>query len=100
MDCGSLTDPANGTVSLITTTFGSTATYTCNGVNYLLVGEAMRTCQATGSWSSDTPTCGKLHTTSMHEFVPCPRLILCSDNIIFIALMKVSKQCMYVEYEQ
>ena len=57
MDCGSLTDPANGSVNHTSgTTFGQTATYTCN-TGYNLVGDSTRTCQATGVWSGSEPTC-------------------------------------------
>ena len=57
VDCGSLTDPANGQVDLTSgTTFGQTATYSCNTA-YNLVGDSTRTCQATGVWSGSAPTC-------------------------------------------
>ena len=57
VDCGSLTDPANGQVDLTSgTTFGQTATYSCN-TGYNLVGDSTRTCQATGEWSGSAPTC-------------------------------------------
>ena len=57
VDCGSLTDPANGQVDLTSgTTFGQTATYSCN-TGYNLVGDSTRTCQATGVWSESAPTC-------------------------------------------
>ena len=61
VDCGTLTDPANGQVSHTTgTTFGQTATYSCD-LGYNLVGDNNRTCQATGRWSGNTLTCqGKL----------------------------------------
>ena len=61
VDCGTLTNPANGQVSHTAgTTFGQTATYSCD-VGYNLVGDNNRTCQATGRWSGNTPTCqGKL----------------------------------------
>ena len=54
VDCGSLTDPANGQVDL--TSFGQTATYSCN-TGYNLVGDSTRTCEATGNWSGSAPTC-------------------------------------------
>ena len=55
MDCGSLTAPANGQVNHTAgTTFGETATYSCN-TGYNLVGDT-RTCQATGVWSGSEPT--------------------------------------------
>ena len=56
MDCNALTDPANGQVSTTGTTFGQTATYSCN-TGYNLVGDSTRTCQATGNWSGSAPTC-------------------------------------------
>ena len=57
VDCGSLTDPANGSVNHTAgTTFGQTATYSCN-TGYNLVGDSIRTCQATGNWSGTAPTC-------------------------------------------
>ena len=57
VDCGSLTDPANGSVTHTSgTTFGQTATYSCN-TGYNLVGDSTRTCQATGNWSGSAPTC-------------------------------------------
>ena len=57
MDCDALSDPANGQVSHTAgTTFGQTATYSCN-TGYNLVGDSTRTCQATGAWSGSAPTC-------------------------------------------
>ena len=57
MDCGSLTDPANGQVNQTAgTTLGQTATYSCD-THYNLVGDSIRTCQATGQWSGSAPTC-------------------------------------------
>ena len=57
VDCGSLTDPANGGVNHTAgTSLGQTATYSCN-TGYNLVGDSTRTCQATGEWSGSEPTC-------------------------------------------
>ena len=57
VDCGSLTDPANGQVNHTAgTTFGQTATYSCN-TGYNLVGDSTRTCQSEGEWSGSAPTC-------------------------------------------
>ena len=57
VDCGTLTDPANGQVSHTAgTTFGQTATYSCD-TGYNLVGDSNRICQATGVWSGRAPTC-------------------------------------------
>ncbi len=59
MDCGSLQDPENGMVTVTETTFGSTASYSCSGSIYRLVGAAVRTCQADGMWSDSDPECGE-----------------------------------------
>ena len=57
VDCGNLTDPANGSVTHTSgTTFGETATYSCN-TGYNLTRDSTRTCQATGQWSGNAPTC-------------------------------------------
>ena len=57
VDCGTLTNPANGQVSHTAgTTFGETATYSCDP-GYNLVGGNTRMCQATGNWSGSTPAC-------------------------------------------
>ena len=60
VDCGILTNPAYGHVShTARTTFGETATYSCDP-GYTLVGGSIRTCQATGSWSGSAPTCQRI----------------------------------------
>jgi len=60
VDCGNLTNPANGQVSHTAgTTFGETATYSCN-TGYNLVGNSTRTCEATGAWSGSEPTCERM----------------------------------------
>ena len=92
VNCGALTNPANGQVSYTAgTTFGQTATYSCN-VGYTLVGSRTRTCQSTGEWSVSAPTCqGKLllHPTCMCTWcrqVFCPIYILYIGNIIHCTL--------------
>ena len=68
VNCGTLSNPANGQVSHTGgTTYGQTATYSCN-TGYNRVGSHIRTCQATGVWSGDAPTCqGRLY----HLFINC-----------------------------
>ena len=39
-------------------TLGSIATYMCDD-GYVLTGNSTRTCQADGTWSGDSPTCGE-----------------------------------------
>ena len=57
VDCGALSNLTNGQVSHTAgTTFGQTATYSCN-TGYNLVGDSTRMCQANGEWSGSEPTC-------------------------------------------
>ena len=57
VNCGTLTDPANGQVSHTAgTTYQQIATYNCDP-GYTLVGDSTRTCQAIGMWSGSEPTC-------------------------------------------
>ena len=58
VNCGTLAAPQNGQVILTTTTFMSTATYSCNA-GYILSENATRTCEATGTWSDTVPTCDR-----------------------------------------
>ena len=57
VDCGTLNATANGQVSHPNgTTFGQTATYSCD-TGYDLLEDITRTCQADGVWSGSEPTC-------------------------------------------
>ena len=56
VNCGTLNNPTNGQVTTTGTTFGQNATYSCN-TGYNLMGSSTRTCQSTGVWSGDVPTC-------------------------------------------
>ena len=56
IDCLALESPANGIVTLTTTTFMSTATYSCNE-GYSLDGNDLRTCLSDTVWSGSDPTC-------------------------------------------
>ena len=73
VDCNSLANPGNGTVSATTTTFASVANYSCSGSRYLLVGNATRMCQANGEWSGGVPACGELQHT--YSNILCNRLL-------------------------
>ena len=57
VNCGTLSNPANGQVSHNAgTTYGQTATYNCN-TGYDLMGSSTRTCQSTRRWSESAPNC-------------------------------------------
>ena len=56
VECGSLTDPTDGSVNFTSTTYDSQARYGCN-TGYSLVGGETRVCQATGTWSGSAPVC-------------------------------------------
>ncbi|XP_052275169.1 sushi, von Willebrand factor type A, EGF and pentraxin domain-containing protein 1-like isoform X3 [Dreissena polymorpha] len=50
VDCGAFADPQNGTVSTVATTYGSTATVTCQ-IGYILNGSHTSQCGSDGKWS-------------------------------------------------
>ena len=63
IDCGSLGNPEGGEVTITgglargaEAGVDAEATYSCD-VGYDLVGEALRTCQATGLWDGAMPSC-------------------------------------------
>ncbi|RLB47662.1 MAG: hypothetical protein DRJ42_24965 [Deltaproteobacteria bacterium] len=56
VDCGGLSAPADGGVSVPSTVYEATAGYTCD-TGFMLIGDSSRTCQADGSWSGAAPTC-------------------------------------------
>ena len=59
MDCGPLTDPQFGSVTLTPgTDFGSVAAYACN-TGYEPSITTDRTCLGSGMWSEDMPTCSR-----------------------------------------
>ena len=56
-DCGNLTDPINGTVSHPDgTSFNQRAYYHCSE-GYTLNGTDTRTCNESGNWTFEAPTC-------------------------------------------
>ncbi|XP_064397072.1 CUB and sushi domain-containing protein 3-like isoform X2 [Halichondria panicea] len=57
VDCGDLSEPDNGFIAINSTTFTSTASYSC-ATGHELVGNDTRTCVASGNWSGNQPQCG------------------------------------------
>ena len=66
IDCGDLTQPDNGFVSLSGTVFASTATYSCV-FGYRLDGPNVRFCTDSGVWLPEPPP-----TCSSKEIIVCP----------------------------
>ena len=59
IDCGLLSNPVNGVVSLGSTAVGSVAAYQCN-TGFTLSGDSLRQCQdvnGVGVWSGAAPIC-------------------------------------------
>lgn len=56
VSCSGATDPAHGTVSATSVTYGQSITYTCS-TGYSLVGTGSRTCGADGTFSGSAPSC-------------------------------------------
>ena len=63
MDCGPLRQPENGDVRISSTTFGSSARYSCFP-GYNLIGLIVRVCQIDGTWSGQEPTCEGMYVLS------------------------------------
>ena len=60
IDCGALTDPANGQVdTFFGTTFTQIAIYDCNSGYTLRGGQTTRTCTYNGAWSLSAPICDR-----------------------------------------
>ena len=61
VDCGDLSDSIqNGAVTIQGTSYGQQATYSCNN-NFGVDGAEVLTCEASGQWSSEPPTCSSKH---------------------------------------
>lgn len=56
LDCGNLTSPEHGFINLTGTTYGQTATFSCQP-GYYPIGETLLSCTPNGTWSSEQPTC-------------------------------------------
>ncbi len=56
VDCGALASPQDGSVAAPTTTYGSTASYSCTA-GHTISSNTPRTCEANGTWSGSAPTC-------------------------------------------
>ena len=56
VNCERLDAPDNGQIRLTGTSLGSRAMYICNK-GFLIEGDAFRTCQGSGEWSGEDPTC-------------------------------------------
>ena len=70
VNCGFLSDPLNGLVSMTDTVMGSTANYSCNS-GYDLVGNVTTVCQANGIWS-EGPVCrSKCNVMHAARFYAC-----------------------------
>ena len=52
-ECGILSNPSGGSVSIDKTTKGGVAAYSCNPGFEVTSGDTSRTCQADGDWSGD-----------------------------------------------
>ena len=56
LDCGSLTQPQNGTKKEEGTLYGDSIQFECDA-GYNLRGNKTAKCLATGQWSTKEPTC-------------------------------------------
>ncbi|XP_075735647.1 uncharacterized protein LOC119162101 isoform X2 [Rhipicephalus microplus] len=59
VDCGPLEGIPNGTVTLHSTQYGSTAEFTCD-YGFKIIGTSARTCEADGQWTDEYPHCEEI----------------------------------------
>ena len=77
VECGNLSvsEPGPGglTVNQMTNLFNTTSTYSCQTTGYEISGNAMRTCQANGTYDGMEPncTCESMLTRPAHINVVC-----------------------------
>ena len=57
VDCGVLSDPANGSVVHSSTLAGSSASYSCDEGFAMVGGTGTRTCGSDGAWTGMEPDC-------------------------------------------
>ena len=78
VDCGSLSPPLNGDVSMNGTVYESVAKYTCHD-GYTLMGEHhRRICLDNSSWSHQQPLCERKISLIINERVTSLYVIICS----------------------
>ena len=95
-ECGSLEPPLNGNIETTGTKFWAEATYSCNS-GFVLVGDAVRTCEASGFWSGTAPFCtGRLSQALLHllltSLVIAPFTSSLSPSLSFLAV-----ECAFLE---
>ena len=89
VDCGSLSDPANGLVTVTTTTLGSTANYSCSP-KYQIGSYPLRICQANGNWSGNVPSCTFESQDFTTEAIAGSVAAVFVSSIIFLTLVVCS----------
>ena len=67
--CPDLSNPANGMVTVMGTSVGDTASYTCND-GFELIGSMSVTCTSDGTWSDEPPMCRRKQFTLHKYFIP------------------------------
>ena len=77
--CTVLKNPANGTLILTGTSYGNTATYTCD-TGFVLVGSEMLICEDDGMWSDLPPACQRVVGMEGNTFI-CLTLVCMWGNI-------------------
>ena len=65
--CGNLSDPENGTVTVMGTAPGSMATYECDS-GFQLEESVVLTCGDDGEWSPAPPDCQRSETTIYYTY--------------------------------
>ena len=81
LDCGMLSAPSDGSITLTGTTYLSVATFECD-VGYDLSGSASRVCQADTAWNGTTTLCVIRGKHELHFVPPTAGYIYtCKQNV-------------------
>ncbi len=69
INCGPLSGPDNGLVTITVDDFGRKGSYSCD-TGYLLTEDVIRVCEVNGDWSGTAPTCDrKLNYMALYCFM-------------------------------
>ena len=93
MDCGHLSDPANGKVTSTGTMLGSIAAYSCNS-GYGKLSESPIICQDNGNWSGIATCLGGSNDSILLTFkIPYSQMIVGLFQILLMGML-----CGVVQY--
>ncbi len=95
VDCGVLSNPANGMVDVSTTTFGSIANYTCNP-GYVITGVNNRSCGSDKEWSDIPPNCERKFYNNYYVTIIIGTLFIDKRHILTVSVRPAPVSCYFL----